>query len=75
MTGSGWPHMGPYLGYCVSFYTAGLLAIYRRWLATDSEIPLEDISSLANMTAFYGIKGILEEGQAAVREAVGGRGQ
>ena len=67
--------MGPYLGYCVSFYTAGLLAIYRRWLLVDSEIPLEDISCVANAAAFYGIKGILGEGQAAAREAVGGSAQ
>ena len=71
----GLAHMGPYLGYCVSFYTAGLLAIYRRWLLADSEIPLEDISSVANVAAFYGIKGILGEGQAAAREAVGGSAQ
>ena len=71
----GLAHMGPYLGYCVSFYTAGLLAIYRRWLLVDSEIPLEDISSVANAAAFYGIKGILGEGQAAAREAVGGSAQ
>ena len=71
----GLAHMGPYLGYCVSFYTAGLLAIYRRWLLADSEIPLEDISSVANVAAFYGIKGILGEGQAAAQEAVGGSAQ
>ena len=71
----GLAHMGPYLGYCVLFYTAGLLAIYRRWLLADSEIPLEDISSVANVAAFYGIKGILGEGQAAAREAVGGSAQ
>ena len=71
----GLAYMGPYLGYCVAFFMAGMLAIYRRWLATDSEIPLEEISALANMTAFYGMKGILEEGQAAVREAEGGRVQ
>ena len=59
----------------MAFFMAGMLAIYRRWLATDSEIPLEEISALANMTAFYGMKGILEEGQAAVREAEGGRVQ
>ncbi|AEB06641.1 regulatory protein TetR [Coriobacterium glomerans PW2] len=53
--------MGPYLSYCVSFFIAGLLAMYRRWLLSDSEIALEDISAVASTAVFSGINGILAE--------------
>lgn len=49
---------GPYVSYCVSFFIAGLLAVYRRWLLSDSEIPLEDILAVANLAASSGINGL-----------------
>lgn len=58
--GLGLADMGPYLVYCVTFFCAGLLAVYRRWLITDSEIPLEDLSEVASAAAFAGVNGILE---------------
>ena len=55
----GLAHLGPYLGYCVSFFCAGVISVYRRWLLTDSEIPLEEIAALARTAAFTGIEGVL----------------
>lgn len=61
--------MGPYLAYCVSFFIAGLLAVYRRWLVSDSEIPLEDLSAVASVAAFGGLNGILQDKQLATMVA------
>ena len=55
----GLAHLGPYLGYCVLFFCAGVISVYRRWLLTDSEIPLEEIAALARTAAFTGIEGVL----------------
>lgn len=68
--GLGLAAMGPYLGYCVSFFIAGLLAVYRRWLLADSEIPLEDLSAVASAAAFVGVNGILQDKQLATMVAV-----
>ena len=74
-TGSGWPIWG--LTWAIAWRSTRRgcwRSIGAGWLV-DSEIPLEDISSVANAAAFYGIKGILGEGQAAAREAEGGSAQ
>lgn len=63
--GLGLGAMGPYLGYCVSFFIAGLLAVYRRWLLTDSEIPLEDLSAVASAATLVGVNGILQDRRLA----------
>lgn len=57
--------MGPYLGYCVSFFIAGVLAVYRRWLVSDSEIPLEDLAAMAGTAAFAGVNGLLGDNELA----------
>lgn len=51
-------HAGPYVSYCVSFFVAGLFAVYRRWLASDSDISLEEISAVANIAASSGVNGL-----------------
>lgn len=38
----------PNVEYYATFLTAGLLAMFRRWLLTDSSIPLESISEIAH---------------------------
>ena len=46
----------PHADYYVTFLAAGLLAVYRRWLLTNSDIPLEEISVIARslIKAVYG---------------------
>ena len=39
----------PNADYYITFITSGLLAIYRRWLLTDSDIPLKNISEIAHV--------------------------
>ena len=63
--------MGPDLmGYYVSFFCAGLLAMYRRRLFSDSEIPLGDLASMASTAFLSGVEGVLRE---VPREAVAAR--
>lgn len=57
----GLPDMGPYMSYCVSFFIAGLLAMYRRWLSEDSDLPLENLSAIAGVAALVGLDGILHD--------------
>ncbi|HIW76558.1 MULTISPECIES: TetR/AcrR family transcriptional regulator [Gordonibacter] len=66
-------HARPYVSYCVSFFVAGLFAIYRRWLASDSAISLDEISAVANIAASSGVNGLrqsisLEPGVAGSSE-------
>lgn len=51
--------MGPYLNYCVAFFSAGLVTVTRRWILDDSEIPLEDIAEVTHVAVRSGIEGIL----------------
>ncbi len=57
-------HLGPSLEYCVSFFCAGVISVYRRWLLADSEIPLEEMAQLARTLAFTGLEGALEKSGA-----------
>lgn len=50
--------LGPYLEYCVSFFSAGLVSVARRWLSEDSDIPLEDIAQMVHIASFSGINGM-----------------
>lgn len=50
--------LGPYAGYCVSFFVAGLMAVYRRWLLSDSELPLEGLAAVANVAILEGTTGL-----------------
>lgn len=52
---------GPYLGYCVSFFCAGLVAAYRDWLKDDSEIPLEDLAKVTTTAILSGVEGLLRK--------------
>ncbi len=63
MQGS-WSQMGPYLVYAVTFFCSGIMAVYRRWLLTDSEIPLDNLADVTSMVAFTGVKGILGNAEA-----------
>ncbi|WP_449134637.1 TetR/AcrR family transcriptional regulator [Senegalimassilia anaerobia] len=49
----------PYVPYIVSFFCAGLVAVYRRWLITDSEIPLESLAGVTSACLFDGLNGVL----------------
>lgn len=53
--------LGPQLPYAVSFFCSGLLAVLRRWLKEDSEIPLEELISMSSTAIVAGIEGILIE--------------
>lgn len=58
----------PYLQFTVSFFCAGLVAVYRRWLMSDSDIPLDDIASAASTCVFDGLNGVLANMQSAAGE-------
>ena len=49
----------PYVPYIVSFFCAGLVAVYRRWLIADSEIPLESLAGVTSACLFDGLNGVL----------------
>lgn len=51
---------GEYLPYCMSFFCAGLIAIYRRWLLDASDVPLEDLSKVADIALTRGVDGVVE---------------
>ena len=57
--------MGPYLGYCVSFFCAGLVAVYRDWLKKDSEIPLENLAAVTTTAILSGVDGLVRSGRSA----------
>lgn len=48
----------PYVGFCVSFFVSGLVAVYCRWLLTDSEVPLEELADITNTAVLQGIGGL-----------------
>ena len=52
--------LGPFLEYCVSFIVAGAFDVYRRWLLSNSEIPLGQISSMTAALALEGASGLVK---------------
>ena len=60
----GLAQMGPYLGYCVSFFAAGLVAVYRRWVLADSEIPLEALAEVTSAAMLEGVNGVVRASRA-----------
>lgn len=50
--------MGQNAEYGVAFFVGGLLASFRRWLAADSELPLEQLSSAVGAAVASGLEGI-----------------
>ena len=56
--------MGSYLRYCVSFFCAGLVAVYRDWLKRDSEIPLESLAAVTTTAILSGVEGLVRSGKA-----------
>lgn len=52
--------VGPLLEYCVSFIVAGTFDVYRRWLLSNSDVPLESISSMTATLAFEGVSGLVK---------------
>ena len=57
--------LGPYLDFCVSYFSAGLVAVIRRWIMDDSEIPLEDIAQTTRLLVHSGLDGVV---RAVVQE-------
>lgn len=47
--------------YCASFFAAGLAAMYRRWLLSDSELPMEDLAELASRTMTGGVDALTRD--------------
>ena len=58
----------PYLQFTVSFFCAGIVAVYRRWLMSESSIPLDDIAQAASACVFEGLNGVLANMQDAAKE-------
>ena len=52
--------MGPYLNYCVAFFSAGLVTVVRRWMRAESDISLESIAEVTHIAARSGIDGVLK---------------
>lgn len=48
-----------YLQYTVSFFCAGIVAVYRRWLMSDSDIPLDNLASATSICLSGGLNGVL----------------
>ena len=57
----------PYVPYIVSFFCAGLVAVYRRWLIADSEIPLESLAGATSACLFDGLNGVLPSVKPGVK--------
>lgn len=51
--------LGPYLDFCVAYFSAGLVAVIRRWILDESEIPLEDIAQVTHTLVHSGLDGIV----------------
>ncbi len=51
--------MGPYLNYCVAFFSAGLVAVIRRWMCAGPDISLESVAEVTHVAARSGIDGVL----------------
>lgn len=51
--------LGPYLDFCVAYFSAGLVAVIRRWILDESEIPLEDIAQVTHSLVHSGLDGIV----------------
>lgn len=49
----------PYVSYIVSFFCAGLVAVYRRWLISDSDVPLDNLAEATSVCMFEGLNGVL----------------
>ncbi len=49
---------GQYLDYFLDFYLAGTIAVYRTWLESDRQIPLETIAAIASRSAVEGLRGL-----------------
>lgn len=47
--------LGPYLPLFVGFFCAGLLNLYRQWMESGADLPLEDVATLANAAVAGGI--------------------
>ena len=58
----------PYVQYIVSFFCAGLVAVYRRWLMCDSEVPLDNLAEATSVCLFDGLNGVLANVQGGKRE-------
>ena len=52
--------MGPYLNYCVAFFSAGFVAVIRRWMCAGSDVSLENIAEVTHVAARQGIDGVLK---------------
>ncbi len=52
-------HDDPYLPYIVSFFCAGLISVYRRWMIGESNISLENLASATSVCMFDGLNGVL----------------
>ena len=52
--------MGPYLNYCVAFFSAGFVAVIRRWMCAGSDVSLESIAEVTHVAARQGIDGVLK---------------
>lgn len=60
----------PYVQYIVSFFCAGLVAVYRRWLINDSEIPLDNLAEATSVCLFDGLNGVLASAQDGAKGKV-----
>lgn len=48
-----------YVPYYTAFFCAGLVAVYRRWLLSDSELPLDKVAEASRVALMGGIEGAL----------------
>ena len=63
----------PYLQYTVSFFCAGIVAVYRRWLMSDSDIPLDNLASATSVCLSGGLNGVLSAMHGAPAAGAGAK--
>ena len=53
--------LGPYLEIFIAYFCSGFLAVYHHLLATDPELPVENISMLTGAAVTGGIAALAEK--------------
>ena len=60
--------LGKHLEYFVSFFCAGLLSVYRHWMETDSEIPMDELADMVSVLVLSGLEGALTKEKTARKD-------
>lgn len=56
--------LGPYFDLFVSFFCSGILSLYHQWADSDSELPMEELATLAGSAVAGGIAALTKTARA-----------